>query len=164
MSAGTDDKKNRGGFRSGVRSVMARLHGGELTARRLGLSVGLGLFIGSSPFLGLHTVLAGALAFVFRLDVLITYLASNISLPPLIPILLFAELQVGSLLLEGRFFDLGLKDLEPQKALELGAFVFAGFPFVALSIGFVGGALAYLIGRRIERSTKSGAPQASHVE
>lgn len=136
--------------RGRIRKILARLHGGTLTPRRLALSVALGLFVGSSPAFGFHALIAGTVALALRLDVLITYLATNISLPPLIPVLLFFQLQVGSLLLEGRFRSLGWNDLEPQKAIELGAFVFVGFPVVAGVIAFLGGLGAYAIGLRME--------------
>ncbi len=114
----------------------------------------LGLFVGSSPLFGLHALLAGALALAFRLDVLVAYLATNISLPPLIPVLLFLQLQAGSFLLEGRFRDLGVSDLDPEKALELGTYVFVGFPPVSGLIAVFGGLSAYAVGLRFEARSR----------
>lgn len=59
------------------------------------LSVSLGVFIGLSPFWGLHTVLTLFLAVVLRLNKLIAYAFSNISLPPLIPFIVIGSLQIG---------------------------------------------------------------------
>lgn len=155
MSAGSERKKKRIGMKRALRSVHKRLSGGELTAGRLAFSVALGLFIGCSPLFGFHAVIALGLAFVLRLDVLIAYLATNISVPPLIPFLLFAELQTGSFLMSGRFHALAFSDFAPQKAFELGTAVFVGFPVVGGAIALLGGASAYLIGARIGNASSS---------
>jgi uncharacterized protein (DUF2062 family) len=149
MSLGSEQKKQPQGLRESLAAVLQRLKGGELTERRLGLSVALGLFIGCSPLFGFHAAIALGLALVLRLDVLIAYLATTISVPPLLPFLLFAELQVGSFLMTGRFHALSLRDFAPEKALELGAAVFVGFPVIGTAIAVLGGTLAYVIGARV---------------
>lgn len=149
MSVSSEHKKRRVGLQNGLRAVLRRLHGGELTARRFAFSVALGLFVGCSPLFGLHALIAGGLAFALRLDVLISYLATNISIPPLVPFLLFAEMQVGSFLLSGRFHSLAQSDFAPHRALELGAAVFVGFPIVGGGIALLGGTLAYFLGARL---------------
>ncbi len=60
------------------------------------LSIALGVFIGISPFWGFQTVLVLLLAVTFRLNKLISFTFSNISFPPLIPIVIFGSLKMGS--------------------------------------------------------------------
>lgn len=67
--------------------------------RKKSLSVALGIFIGISPFWGFHTLLVFLLAFAFRLNKLIAFAFSNISLPPFIPFILYASFRIGSLIL-----------------------------------------------------------------
>src|SRR5690606_15969568 len=55
------------------------------------LSVALGVFIGLSPFWGFQTLIVLFLAFVFRLNKLISFAFSNVSIPPLIPFIIYAS-------------------------------------------------------------------------
>lgn len=77
------------------------------------LSVALGVFIGLSPFWGFHTILALSFAFILRLNKLISFAFSNVSLPPLIPLIIYISLKTGG-------FILGSKPLPPFRwdALE----------------------------------------------
>lgn len=59
-------------------------------------SVSLGVFIGVIPIYGFQIYLAALLAFLFRLNFPLMFVAGQISLPPLIPIWTFASLQIGS--------------------------------------------------------------------
>jgi len=63
------------------------------------LSVALGVFIGLSPFWGFQTIIVLFLAFVLRLNKLIAFAFSNISIPPLIPFIIYGSLKVGSFIL-----------------------------------------------------------------
>src|SRR5690606_31445795 len=90
--------QSRRGFRAGLRALIARLRGGALTTARLTRSVALGLFIGCSTLYVFLFWLVLATAAPFRLAALVAYLASNISIPPMIPFLLLEEAQVGTFL------------------------------------------------------------------
>jgi len=59
------------------------------------LSVALGLFIGLSPLWGFHTVIVIFLAIVLKLNKVIAFAFSNISLPPFIPFVFLASLTIG---------------------------------------------------------------------
>lgn len=63
------------------------------------LSVSLGILIGLSPIWGFHTVTVLFLAYLFRLNKLIAFACSNISIPPMIPVIIYAGLKTGSWLL-----------------------------------------------------------------
>jgi len=63
------------------------------------LSVALGVFIGISPLWGFQTVVVLFLAYAFRLNKLIAFAFSNISIPPLIPFIIYASLKTGSFIL-----------------------------------------------------------------
>lgn len=62
-------------------------------------SIGLGIFLGIAPIWGWQMATALALAVLFRLNKVITLIASNISLPPLIPFILFGSYMTGGLIL-----------------------------------------------------------------
>lgn len=63
------------------------------------LSVSLGVLVGMSPLWGLHTVTVLFLAYLLRLNKLIAFACSNVSIPPMIPIIIYGGLKVGSVLL-----------------------------------------------------------------
>ncbi len=63
------------------------------------LSVALGVLIGLSPLWGFQTIVVLFLAFVLRLNKLIAFAFSNISLPPLIPFIIYGSLKIGSYIL-----------------------------------------------------------------
>jgi len=77
------------------------IRGGPLTPARAGWSVGLGLFVGLQPVFGLHLPLCLAGAYLLRLDGVVAYAAANVSNPLLAPVILVAELKLGSWLTAG---------------------------------------------------------------
>ena len=85
---------------------------------RLSLAVGLGLFFGILPVWGLQTVLALTLAHRLRLNLAITLLACNISLPPMVPFLLYAETAVGHWLFTGELLTIALGEMTMARARE----------------------------------------------
>ncbi len=71
-------------------------------------AIALGIFVGISPFWGIHTLLVFTLAAVFNLNKVIAFLFSNISIPPFIPFIIYSSYQMGSLI-SGNGFDWGLQ-------------------------------------------------------
>lgn len=65
------------------------------------LSVALGTFIAFSPFWGFQTVLAISLAVFFRLNKVLSFTFSHLSLPPLIPFIIWVSLLIGSVFIPG---------------------------------------------------------------
>ena len=68
------------------------------------MSIALGVFIGIAPFWGFQTVLVIFLAVLFRWNKILAFTFSNISIPPMIPFIIFASLQIGSYFVEGDVF------------------------------------------------------------
>lgn len=62
---------------------------------RKALSIALGVFIGISPFWGFQTLLVLSLAVFFKLNKAIAFTFSNISFPPLIPVVIYGSLKIG---------------------------------------------------------------------
>ena len=59
-------------------------------------SIALGIFIGLSPFWGFHSFLAITLSVYFKMNKMLTFMASQITFPPLIPLIIFASMYVGA--------------------------------------------------------------------
>ncbi len=63
------------------------------------LSVMLGVFMGIAPVWGYQLIIAIALAFILKLNKLIVIVAANISIPPMIPLILYLSYITGGLIL-----------------------------------------------------------------
>ncbi|MDR1202194.1 MAG: DUF2062 domain-containing protein [Tannerellaceae bacterium] len=66
---------------------------------RISLAVMFGVFMGIVPVWGYQMILAGILAHFLGLNKVITLVASNISIPPMIPFILFGSYAVGGWML-----------------------------------------------------------------
>jgi uncharacterized protein (DUF2062 family) len=121
-----------------LRKLWLRLRGGRSTPTRLGLSVGVGLFVGCLPLYGLHLPLCAGLCWPLKLDVPLAYLAANISNPVLAPFIVFAEVQLGSRLLSGHWVSLSLDAIRSNGV--------GGFFSQAIVGALVGGGAVSLLG------------------
>ncbi len=61
------------------------------------LSIGFGIFMGIVPIWGFQLVVGIALAMLFRLNKILVIIAANISIPPMIPIIIFLSYQSGAM-------------------------------------------------------------------
>lgn len=64
-------------------------------------SIALGVFIGLSPFWGFQTLLVISLSVLFKLNKVLTFVASNVSLPPFIPFIIAGSLFLGAPFVHG---------------------------------------------------------------
>jgi glycosyltransferase involved in cell wall biosynthesis len=60
------------------------------------ISIGFGVFMGIVPIWGFQLIVAITLSFLFRLNKALVILAANISIPPLIPLILWLSHLIGS--------------------------------------------------------------------
>jgi Uncharacterized protein conserved in bacteria len=83
-------------FRAAFRRLLAIDDPPERTA----LAFSIGVFIAFSPFLGLHTILATLIAFIFRFNKIAIYTGTFLNNPPLtlVPIII-ASYAVGALVM-----------------------------------------------------------------
>ena len=70
------------------------LNPGESNGKKA-LSIGLGIFMGIVPIWGFQMLVALLLATLFKLNKALVLIAANISIPPLIPVIVFLSLMVG---------------------------------------------------------------------
>ena len=133
-------RSGRGTPRRALRELLYRLRTeGDTPGRQAG-AVALGVFIGCSPFYGLHLALCVLFAKLFRLNQILTYLAAHVSLPGVVPLLVLGELQTGRLLRGEGLLPLRLADLKRidpwhfASDLLLGSAVVGGALAVALAL------------------------------
>jgi uncharacterized protein (DUF2062 family)/predicted LPLAT superfamily acyltransferase len=61
----------------------------------LSAALGLGVFIGCTPFFGFHTLLVAAFALLFRLNLIVMWMGTHVSTPLIAPFVVMAEIWVG---------------------------------------------------------------------
>ncbi|MFC3198924.1 DUF2062 domain-containing protein [Parapedobacter deserti] len=74
------------------------LHSKDSPAKK-SLSVALGVLVGLSPFWGFQTLIVLSLAWALSLNKVIAFAFTNVSIPPLIPFIIYACLEIGSFVL-----------------------------------------------------------------
>lgn len=93
----------RRGFRENMKKLWAEVFVSNSDSKtKIMFSVILGLFFGIAPIWGLQLITAVALSFAFRLNKAIVALAANISIPPMIPLIIYASFKTGQMLMPGR--------------------------------------------------------------
>jgi uncharacterized protein (DUF2062 family) len=85
---------------------------------RMASAVGLGLFCGIAPIWGYQMLVAAALAHFLRLNKAIALVASNISIPPLAPFILYGSLALGHWLFTGHALDFSAHQMTRAKVFQ----------------------------------------------
>lgn len=106
--------------------------------REIGWAVAIGVFSGCTPFVGLHMWIALALATLFRLNRLWSFLGSRISFTPLLAAIAFCEIESAHRLRTGSWVPLA-----PHEALNHGRELLSDW---LLGTGIVGAAFASVVG------------------
>lgn len=77
---------------------------------KIAASIGLGVFFGIFPIWGYQMIAAGVTSHFLKLNKVLTIISSNISIPPMIPFILYGSFFTGGLLL-GRDLNLELSSI-----------------------------------------------------
>lgn len=109
--------------------------------RKKAMSIALGTFIGLSPFWGLQTFLTISLAVLLKLNKVLAFAFSNISIPPFIPLIIGSALAIGGFILgaETNFMDQEFNmELVQRHFLQyiLGSLVLATVMSALFGVGF----------------------------
>ncbi len=108
--------------------------------RNKAFSIALGIFFGLSPFWGFQTALVISLSVLFKLNKVLAFVASNISLPPFIPFIIASSLFVGAPFVSGEsnFLNQDLNfELVKNNLLQyiIGSFILASSVSTILGVG-----------------------------
>jgi uncharacterized protein (DUF2062 family) len=114
---------------------------------RLACAVGLGLFFGIAPIWGYQMMAAVAAAHFLRLNKAITLVASNISIPPLMPFILYGALALGHWMFSGQALDFTPKEMTLDRALEYLWQWAIGSVALGMMAAAVGTLLTYAVAR-----------------
>lgn len=96
---------------SNVRQLVSKhLTNSKDSNKTIAVSIGLGIFCGIIPIWGYQMLAAGILAHSLKLNKVISVLSSNISIPPMVPFILYGSFATGAFLLN-RPTDLSFQDI-----------------------------------------------------
>lgn len=115
--------------------------------KKKAFSVALGVFIGVAPLWGLQTILAIFLAAVLRLNKFIAFAFSNISIPPMIPVIIYLSLKTGAIIL--RKNNVPVLNLDTFKSLgdfkeHLSQYLIGSIVLATL-LAFIFGIITYIV-------------------
>jgi uncharacterized protein (DUF2062 family)/SAM-dependent methyltransferase len=133
--------------RSWRRRLYMTLRTEHRTPGKVGVGVGLGVFVGCSPFWGVHFPLAVLLATFFRLNRAIVYASAYIGNPLTAGPILFGEVQLGHRLLHGSWLPVTLAKVETVGFLGIFTDLMIGSAVFGLVLGALLGVAAFVIAR-----------------
>lgn len=139
MPAPPFDVERRWNLRQLLRSLMVEYS----DPRSLGLSVGAGVFLGCTPLLGLHAILALLVALKFRLNKVAAVAGTHISNPLFAPFILYGSIEIGWFVQHRDWLDLDLAALGPSDFFNYADSLFFSWVIGSLILGAV---LAILLG------------------
>jgi uncharacterized protein (DUF2062 family) len=133
-----------------LRALWALAKNERASPKQIGWAVGVGCFVGFSPALGLHGVIALGFATVLKLNRLFCWIGSRSSNMFIIPFTTYAEVEVAHLLRTGSWVAIDREHILEQ-AEEMVLDWFLGMIPVGLPISAAIGLLAFAWARRRER-------------
>jgi uncharacterized protein len=117
------------------------------TPREVGWSVGIGVFCGCTPFIGLHMWIALGLTTLLRLNRLWSVVGSRISTSVMLYVIAFSEIDLGHRLMRGQWVQIA-----PREVLDHGRELFGdwliGSAIIGTVLGVLLGLLAYALRAR----------------
>lgn len=117
-------------------------------------SVGFGIFMGIIPIWGFQLLAAIALSIVFRLNKALVIVAANISVPPMIPLLVFLSYRTGTIWMPQHAVNLAFsKSINRQTAsVNLLQYIYGSIT-LAVVAGVFFGLLTFILLRLFKRKT-----------
>lgn len=114
----------------------------EESAMRKSASIGFGVFMGIIPIWGFQMAVAVVLAALFKLNKALTLIASNISIPPMIPFIVFFSFLFGKIWMGGRSVSLIFSRNITTETIKLNL---QQYVFGSITLAIVAGILAFAI-------------------
>jgi uncharacterized protein (DUF2062 family)/2-polyprenyl-3-methyl-5-hydroxy-6-metoxy-1,4-benzoquinol methylase len=133
--------------RSWLRRLYMTLRTEHRTPGKVGVGVGLGVFVGCSPFWGAHLPIAVLLATLLRLNRAIVYASAYIGNPLTAGPILFVEVQLGHRILHGAWLPVTLANVESLGFLGIFTDLLIGSLVFGLVLGALLGVAAWVVAR-----------------
>jgi predicted LPLAT superfamily acyltransferase/glycosyltransferase involved in cell wall biosynthesis len=129
--------------------------------RSTAFALGIGVWVGCTPFFGFHSLIVVGIALLFRLNVLPLWIGSHISLPPLAPLIVMGSITLGNQIYPlpiqpqslGSFSDGSLHQVL-QRAMQYFPQWWIGSIFLGLLLGCIAWGLSYWISIQLLKKNK----------
>jgi glycosyltransferase involved in cell wall biosynthesis len=113
---------------------------------KLATSIGFGVFMGIVPIWGYQMIVALALAYLFKLHKPFVILAANISIPPMIPFIIFGSIVTGRIVLGHPLSEFSFSQIVGLESIANHLFQYiVGSLVLATLLGFLSGGFSYLL-------------------
>ena len=113
---------------------------------KLAASIGFGVFMGIVPIWGYQMIVALALAYVFKLHKPFVIVAANISIPPMIPFIIFGSIAMGSLVLGHPLSEFSFAQIDGLDSITNNLYQYmVGSMVLATVLGFLSGSFTYVL-------------------
>lgn len=122
----------------------------EESSARKACAIAVGVFMGIFPAWGFQMAIALGLALLFRLNKFIVLVASNISIPPMIPFIIYGSYLMGSLLVD-KPEDITFSDGISVQDIYIN---FSQYLIGAILLSIVASFLAFVISFSVLRATR----------
>ena len=116
----------------------------EETNLKKAFSIGFGFFMGIIPLWGFQLLIGIPLAVLFRMNKVLFIASANISIPPMIPLIIYFSLLTGQLFVQGNFEHSQLLDFSSAVVQNNIQQYFIGATVLAILAFIVGFVLSYL--------------------
>ncbi len=127
---------------------------------RVAAAIVVGAMVGCTPLFGLHFFVCVALAYALGLNKLIVYGAANVSIPPMVPLLGFASVQLGERLHRGAWLALRRSDFALANVRVLAKTFFVDWMIGGIVLGAAIGLVAAGVTWMILTRRRAAAPDA----
>lgn len=116
----------------------------EETNLKKAFSIGFGFFMGIIPLWGFQLLIGIPLAVLFRMNKVLFIASANISIPPMIPLIIYLSLLTGQLFVQGNFEHSQLLDFSSAVVQNNIQQYFIGATVLAILSFIVGFIVSYL--------------------
>jgi len=106
-------------------------------------AIGVGVFVGCSPFYGFHLLICWVLGTLLGLNRLKLYLAANVSNPIIAPFLVISEVQVGAWLRSGNVYAVAMPAVSKADLWLVGGDLLAGSLVIGALLASIATAVTY---------------------
>ena len=117
------------------------------------MAIGVGVFLGCTPFFGFHTLLAIVVSFVFGLNFVYVWVGTQISNPFFAGFLTAGSIGLGRYLLHDASYSVGRLTLD----------WLAGSVVVGSVLGTISGVVSYCTAQHFRKQTETGAAASASV-
>ncbi|MBC7864937.1 MAG: DUF2062 domain-containing protein [Bacteroidia bacterium] len=122
------------------------------------LSIGFGFFIGLLPIWGFQLLVGIPIALLFRMNKVLFIGSANVSLPPMIPFIVFVSYHIGSYFVSDYFLFASVKDVTWQSIYINSTQYIIGGMLLAIIAGLFTFATFYLLFSAVRMVKKKRAP------